>query len=44
MQIEKVEFYYFSGTGNTIILVEKMVETFKNMEFRFNFAHREIRP
>ncbi|MDI9435456.1 MAG: EFR1 family ferrodoxin [Euryarchaeota archaeon] len=29
MQIEKVEFYYFSGTGNTIILVEKMVETFK---------------
>lgn len=29
MTIEKVDFYYFSGTGNTLLVVEKMEETFK---------------
>lgn len=29
MEIEKIDFYYFSGTGNTILVVEKMEETFK---------------
>lgn len=29
MKMEKVAFYYFSGTGNTLLVVEKMEETFK---------------
>lgn len=29
MKMEKIDFYYFSGTGNTLLVVEKMVETFK---------------
>lgn len=29
MKIENVDFYYFSGTGNTLLVVEKMEETFK---------------
>lgn len=29
MKIEKVDFYYFSGTGNTLLVVKKMQETFE---------------
>ena len=29
MRMEKVDFYYFSGTGNTLLVVEKMMETFQ---------------
>jgi hypothetical protein len=29
MKIETVDFYFFSGTGNTLIVVKKMQETFQ---------------
>lgn len=29
MKIKAVDFYYFSGTGNTLLAVEKMAETFQ---------------
>jgi NAD-dependent dihydropyrimidine dehydrogenase PreA subunit len=29
MEIKKVDFYYFSGTGNTLLVVKKMKETFQ---------------
>ena len=30
MKIETIDFYYFSGTGNTLLVVEKMEESLKN--------------
>lgn len=29
MKMEKVDLYYFSGTGNTFLVVKKMIETFQ---------------
>ncbi|MBI5680562.1 MAG: 4Fe-4S binding protein [Methanobacterium sp.] len=29
MEIKTIDFYYFSGTGNTLLVVNKMVETFE---------------
>ncbi|MEN4018745.1 MAG: hypothetical protein PQ975_05825 [Methanobacterium sp.] len=29
MNADSVDFYYFSGTGNTLLIVEKMSETFE---------------
>ena len=39
MTIEKIDFYYFSGTGNTLLVVEKMEETFKK-----NGVHVKLHP
>lgn len=36
MKIENVDFYYFSGTGNTLLVVKKMVETFKKEGIKAN--------
>lgn len=36
MKIETVDFYYFSGTGNTLLVVEKMQETFQANGFDVN--------
>lgn len=33
MKMEKVDFYYFSGTGNTFLVVEKMEKTFEKNGF-----------
>lgn len=36
MKIETIDFYYFSGTGNTLLVVKKMQETFKENGIKVN--------
>lgn len=34
MKIKKVSFYYFSGTGNTLLVVKKMTEVFRELNVK----------
>ncbi|MCK9150877.1 EFR1 family ferrodoxin [Methanobacterium alcaliphilum] len=36
MKIENLDFYYFSGTGNTLLIVKKMVEIFEKYGIKVN--------
>lgn len=36
MGINNIDFYYFSGTGNTLLVVKKMQETFEENEIKVN--------
>lgn len=41
MKIKTVDFYYFSGTGNTLLVVEKMQETFQENGIKVNLYRIE---
>ena len=36
MKIRKVAFYYFSGTGNTLLIVNKMIDIFRSLNIEVN--------
>ena len=41
MNIKNIDFYYFSGTGNTFLVVKKMVETFQREGINVNLQKIE---
>ncbi len=36
-----IDFYYFSGTGNTLLIVKKMKEVFEKKSIQVNLFHLE---
>jgi ferredoxin len=36
MQMKNIDFYYFSGTGNTLVVIKKMKEVFENDDVEVN--------
>jgi Pyruvate/2-oxoacid:ferredoxin oxidoreductase delta subunit/flavodoxin len=45
MKMEKVDFYYFSGTGNTYLVVKRMMETFQKNGIETNmYKIEDLKP
>lgn len=41
MQLNTIDFYYFSGTGNTLLVIKKMKEIFEENGVKVNLYHLE---